>query len=222
MVPFDNFSTVYFRPLRLFPDPEKLGERGKVIAFWLAVMAGGLMRWYLPKHGFTWFDLYQSSWSNFDAFFGGMLLCGLTRDAGDGKWKKILRYLSVVAALSFVLTDAYFISHGLHLKAREFRYPTVYLLLISLILFAFDTKDRIKSTPLTFESFRQNPFRIFDFLAGIRYIVRYVSRSRLSVNSLPTSVQCSELASAIILCAFVDMLKLSVDCVGFLYGAFVP
>ena len=161
------FQLYVFAPVVYFLILKKLNKRDTTIAFVVLTVAGALMRWYLPKHGFTWLDLYQSSWSNSDAFFGGMMLCGITRGSGCGKVKRGLRYLSVIAAVGFILTNSFFISRQMHIQAYMFRYPTVYLILLALILFAFDTTDREKSAPLTFENVRKNPLRIVDFLAKI-------------------------------------------------------
>lgn len=137
--------------------------------FILFVVLGLSYRLICNKMGLMWHtSVYFPSWANLDYFFCGMLLNAITQNSKNNLFKLIMKPVSLL--LLFALT-AYLMILYKHNDYFFYQYiaPTAVILILSLIIYVFDTKDRIYSTKLTFMEFIKNPLRIIDVLALLSY-----------------------------------------------------
>lgn len=140
-----------------------------VFVFIFLLLLGLSFRLIAYKNGLDWYSkIYTPSWMNLDYFFGGMLLNSITRNSYNSVFKNIMKLISL--CLLFSLTA------GLMLLYKNNDYffyqyiaPTVTIIIVSLIIFVFDTKDRVYSTKLTFMEFIKNPLRIIDLFAVLSF-----------------------------------------------------
>lgn len=153
-------------------------------SFWLfcgIVFLGLALRYYGRKIGYSSSDIYSSTITNLDCFFAGMLFNAITKDCDDSKIRKGLRPFSLLFLLGFITVNTWFYANNLHMDMYRYRYPTVYILLFCMVFYAFDVKNRIRSTPLSLTEVAHNPLRLFDCMAAISYGMYLYHSNLLSV-----------------------------------------
>lgn len=118
---------------------------------------------------------YRASYCNLDLFFGGFLLNSITQNSYNSKIKGGLRPLSLILFFSCLVLNACFMRTALILHNPlstflcQYIYPSVYLILVSIVIFAFDYKDKPKNLPLSFKTIIKNPLRLIEAFGLISF-----------------------------------------------------
>jgi len=133
------------------------------------VVIGFMLRLHLQNTVIDWNTVYISSWCNLDIFFAAMLLNAITINAKDHDWRKYLKPTSLLLFFGFIILNTYYISQSKHIGSYQYKYPTIYLMLTMLVIYAFDYVGRVRSSALSWTNIRRNPLRLIDGLALISF-----------------------------------------------------
>lgn len=147
--------------------------------FILFVIFGLALRLYQYNQGMDWKTVTYVAWySNLDLFFGGMCLNVISERFKQINIKQMLS-ISLKIISSFLLlvlivknTEIYSL-----VKSEEdiyfFQYayiaPTLYLILTSLIILAYEPKEKVKYAPITFKNMLKNPVRFIEGFGVISF-----------------------------------------------------
>lgn len=159
------------------------------------IVIGGLgLRLLQHYWGQDWYSVtYVNTLSNLDLFFGGFLL----NQVVNGK-KKVLenkKILSVCKVSSFLIL---FVLIGINVyvyctaesssvyskfcfNLYRYIFPTIYLVVILFIIWAFDSKEKVKYAPLTFANMVKNPVRFIEGFGVISFVF-YVFHATILLN----------------------------------------
>lgn len=146
------------------------------ITFFLLLVFGLSLRLVQFANNSPWDTItYKYFYYNLDLFFGGFLLNAITQNSYNSKIKEILRPLSLILFFSCIILNARFmwttiiLHNPLSTFICQYIYPSVYLIFISLVIFAFDYKDKPKNLPLNFKNILKNPLRLIEAFGLISF-----------------------------------------------------
>lgn len=147
----------------------KIPQKFTLTAIIALVIIGFMLRLYLQNKEINWNTVYISSWCNLDIFFAAMLLNAITQNAKNYDWRKYLKPTSLLLFFGFIILNTYYISQSKHISSYQYKYPTIYLMLTMLVIYAFDYVGRVRSSALSWTNIRRNPLRLIDGLALISF-----------------------------------------------------
>lgn len=138
----------------------------KLLLFFLIAGAGLSIRLIYNYFKMDNMEMYFNnvlipSWTNLDLFFGGMLLNLFTFNSEDSVIKKWLRPVSLILLIICLVLFTYNLQYGFS-WFYKFIGPTVLLMLMALIIYAFDYKNNSSQEPLCLRTIIKNPLRLFD------------------------------------------------------------
>ncbi len=131
---------------------------------------------YIEYMGGNWSaNVYVPVYCNLDLFIGGFLVSLYKKYPSMQSNKKQILYkiLSPIFLVCLILYNCriyYDASYngGTGLDIYCYVLPSVYLVFVSIYIFAFEINKSYQSSALTVESIKKNPLRIFDALAKIQ------------------------------------------------------
>lgn len=151
-------------------------KRINAVMFFLFLAAGLGMRLGLKHAGMDWYKyIYTPFYANLDIFVCGMLVNVLTKDAAHADMtERSRRILKISACLSFlllILSNEYIYYIQMPRDEAVYKYilPTLYALVCSACVIAFDYRHEIPNSKLSFRSVGKNPLRIIDHLASVSF-----------------------------------------------------
>lgn len=111
---------------------------------------------------------YVASWSNLDLFFGGMFLNAITQNSHDTKFKKIMRPVSILLLFLVLILCTYQLSTKI---SWFYKYicPTIFFVIMSLIIYSHDYKDKVKAASLNLKNIIKNPIRLIEGMGLISF-----------------------------------------------------
>jgi len=147
---------------------EKIKKHNFIII--LSIVLAGL-GWRLIANFFKLDHLkivYMPFYSNLDLFFAGFALNSITQKSFDSNIKKYLRPISIIAFFALIITNTYCVSIW---KMWIYRYifPSLYLVINLLIIYSFDSVDKVKNKPLDFKNILKNPLRLIEAFGIISF-----------------------------------------------------
>ncbi len=134
------------------------------------VIAGGyFLRNGMNNAGMDWYVwIYSSLIGNLDLFIGGMLLSAITFDhRSTGTFRKILKILPALLFPALCLWNCY-VYYREDYDLYRLVFPTLYLIVCSLLCFAFDGDATVRSKP-TGKAILKNPLRLIDAFSPYTY-----------------------------------------------------
>lgn len=144
-------------------------KKFNILILFLIILGGLAYRLIAFKMGLDWYkQIYVPSWANLDFFFAGMLMNSITKDSMDNILKKWLRPISLIVLLILVI-HLMFLYAGKHYTFLRYYAPSVFILLYAIIFYAWDSKNRIYSSALTFSNILKNPLRIVDCIGILSF-----------------------------------------------------
>lgn len=110
--------------------------------------------------------------SNFDLFFGGMLLNALTQNSKfilSSIVQNSIKCLSLSAFFLIIITHLFLQNENTFIY--RYLYPTIVFLILACIVLAFDcpANKECKTTPVTLKRIIKNPLRFIEYLGIISY-----------------------------------------------------
>lgn len=113
-------------------------------------------------------QIYTPSWANLDFFVAGMLLNAICIKSKDNLIKKWLRPLSII---SLIALNIYLMLLYYHHQLTFYRYyaPSIIIVLLCIIIYSFDSIDKIYSKPLSLKNLITNPLRIIDIIGILSF-----------------------------------------------------
>ena len=140
-----------------------------ILMLCLIILGGLTYRLIALQMGLDWYkQVYVPCWANLDFFFVGMLLNSVTKDSVDNLTKKWLRPISLIALIAFVIHLMFLYAYE-HYTFLRYYAQTVVILLYSVIIYAWDSKDRVYSSALTLNNIIKNPLRIVDCIGILSF-----------------------------------------------------
>lgn len=119
------------------------------------------------KNSLYW--VYTNAICNLDVFFVGMLLNIITRGNQNTKIKQCIKPIGWMLLIGFILLNSYYLSVDKHFFAYATYYPTIYLMLYAILLYCYDTVQRIPPEKIDCKTVLKNPLRIFDAIALVSF-----------------------------------------------------
>lgn len=136
----------------------------------ITVLLGLIIRILECYFNLDWYEYtYTLSLSNIDIFFAGMLLNGLTQNAKNTITKEILKPWSVLVLLLFILFNIHCIYSNSHIHIYKYYFPTIYTILLCLVIYFFDCNKKIQNIKLNLNTIIHHPCCMIDAFAGITY-----------------------------------------------------
>lgn len=146
------------------------------VLFFLVAAAGLGLRLGLRHAGLDWYKyIYTPFYANLDIFLCGMLVNALTKDAAEadiaGRARRILQVSACLSFLLLILSNEYIYYIQLVRDEAVYKYilPTLYALVCSAGVIAFDYKHEIPNSKLSLRSVGKNPLRLIDHLASVSF-----------------------------------------------------
>lgn len=170
-----------FTPLFIFII-QKVKHR--LVVLFLLIVCGFIYRNMISSFGLDWYYFtYTSVVGNLDLYCSGICLAYLLpqyRNKINLDRLPYYRVISLISFVGFIVYNSYIYSHSTHLNSYQTKYPTIYLLLVSLILVFFIFNDKQISTPTLFNRcitwFAGISFEFYLFHSLIAYtLVKYIN-----------------------------------------------
>lgn len=170
-----------FTPLFIFII-QKVKHR--LVVLFLLIICGFIYRNMVSSFGLDWYYFtYTSVVGNLDLYCSGICLAYLLpqyRNKINLNRLPYYRFISLISFVGFIVYNSYIYSHSTHLNSYQTKYPTIYLLLVSLILVFFIFNDKQISTPTLFNRcitwFAGISFEFYLFHSLIAYtLVKYIN-----------------------------------------------
>ena len=145
------------------------GKKNLLILFFLLIAIGIGYRLLTDLFKLDYYKyVYTFSLANIDLFFCGLLLNSITKNSLDNKLKENLRPISLCFLFTLILTYMLPVIK-LSWWVYNYIYPSLTLLSMALIVYAFDYAKEIRLEPLTLLKLIKNPLRIIEYIGIISF-----------------------------------------------------
>ena len=177
--------------------------KSKYLFFLALIVIGGLaLRMTQCYWGYDWYKVtYVNTLSNLDLFFGGFLLNQLVNH--KDKVLNHKKFLSFCKVFSFIMlfvlvgvnvfvyctAESSSIHSRLCLNLYRYIFPSLYLVVTLFVIWAFDSKERVKYAPLTFANMVKNPIRFVEGFGVISFVF-YVFHATILQNFAKYFMTC--------------------------------